>query len=123
MNILGAVSGHAEPQVKAYCMYMHFYLGLSKAKLAVLFRKAPSCIADWIAAYKRGNDMSRKVKEVTHRKFGIERHKWLVDLYKRKPVLLLDEAKRHFETQFGGSISAQHISVILRESGLSWKSA
>ncbi|TPX76230.1 hypothetical protein CcCBS67573_g02508 [Chytriomyces confervae] len=80
MNILGAVSGHAEPQVKAYCMYMHFYLGLSKAKLAVLFRKAPSCIADWIAAYKRGNDMSRKVKEVTHRKFGIERRKWLVDL-------------------------------------------
>ncbi|TPX57283.1 hypothetical protein CcCBS67573_g09274 [Chytriomyces confervae] len=81
----------------------------------------PSCIANWIAAYKQGDDMSGKVKEVTHRKFGVKRHRWLVDLYKAKPVLLLDKAKRHFETQFSGSISAQHISVILRESGLSWK--
>ncbi|KAJ3379238.1 hypothetical protein HDU80_002534 [Chytriomyces hyalinus] len=106
MDVLAVVSGsHASPQVKAYCMYMHFYLGLS----------------EWVAAYERGEDLSWKQKANARRKFGVGRRKWLVDLYKARPVLLLEEAKKLFQARFSTSISASHISFILREAGLSWK--
>ncbi|KAJ3230173.1 Serine kinase [Chytriomyces hyalinus] len=121
MDILAVVSGsHALPQVKAYCMYMHFYLGLSKARLAEQFHKSASCIGEWVAAYERGEDLSRKQKANMRRKFGVGRRKWLVDLYKARPVLLLEEAKKLFQARFS-TISASHISFILREAGLSWK--
>ncbi|KAJ3225851.1 hypothetical protein HDU78_010512, partial [Chytriomyces hyalinus] len=106
MDILAVVTGsHATPQVKAYCMYMHFYLGRSKARLVELFHKSPSCIGEWVSAYERGEDLSRQQKAIVHRKFGKGRRKWLADLYKARPVLLLDEAKRLFERQFHVSIS------------------
>ncbi|TPX48033.1 hypothetical protein CcCBS67573_g10220 [Chytriomyces confervae] len=106
MDVLAVVSGsHASPQVKAYCMYMHFYLGLSKARLAEQFHKSAPCIGEWVAAYKRGEDLSWKQKANARRKFGVGRRKWLVDLYKARPVLLLEEAKKLFQARFSTSIS------------------
>ena len=65
--------------------------------------------------------MDRKDVEIVTRKYSGEKRQWLVDLYKARPILFLDEAKYEFDREFNTQISRSYISVILREAGLTWK--
>ncbi|KAI3655536.1 hypothetical protein MP638_001421 [Amoeboaphelidium occidentale] len=46
---------------------------------------------------------------------------WLVAMYNQNPTIFLKEARQKFMLAFGLSISTSHISVILREAGMTWK--
>lgn len=63
----------------------------------------------------------KKQIEITYRKFGVEKRQWLVNLYKKNPILYLDEARDLFMRNFKISISCSSVNLILHEAGLSWK--
>jgi transposase len=65
--------------------------------------------------------VERKDVEIITRNYSDEKRQWLVDLYKTRPILFLDEAKYEFDHEFNVQISRSYISVILREAGLTWK--
>ncbi|KAJ3061646.1 hypothetical protein HDU98_002423, partial [Podochytrium sp. JEL0797] len=112
----------AGPNVKAYCLHMYYFGGLKKSSLAELFCKHPSTIASWIAQYDAGHGLERQKSLVrVFRKYTEEKRSWLVDLYKKKPTLFQDEAKRAFEMHFKMQISLSSVSTILREANMSWK--
>jgi transposase len=128
-NILHAVHNtHASDNTKYHCLYMYFFMGLRKVKLANLFSKAEATIATWIYRFENGEGKSqfiigvqRKQRDTVYHKYGLDKRKWLVELYKKSPTLYLDEAKGKFDRQFRTHISVTCVWVILKEAGLSWK--
>lgn len=104
-----------------HALYGYFFLGLSKAKLALLYRKHISTITNWITNYQTNGGFSRKEYARDAKKFGAGKRQWLVELYKRDPTIYLDEAKEVFEKTFCITISASSICRILHHEGFSWK--
>ncbi|TPX67036.1 hypothetical protein CcCBS67573_g07622 [Chytriomyces confervae] len=87
-----------------------------------MFGKVGSTITHWIQQYEEGGGTDRAQRETVYKKHGPERRQWLVDLYRKRPVLLLKEAKDLYALQFPGStVSTSTISYILKEAGLTWK--
>ena len=91
-NILNVVGRHADSSVKYYCLYVYHFMGLRVPILAQYFSKSQNTIHSWISTYE--------------------------SLYKRLPMLFLDEAKARFQRQFHLSISTSHLCTILHEEGL-----
>lgn len=54
-------------------------------------------------------------------KFNPVHRKWIIDVYRKNPILLLDEAKQQFECAFGVTITTSSISRILHAEGFSYK--
>ena len=52
--IQAVIRMQASPNTKYHCLYMFYFQGLSKARLAKLFHKAESTIANWINKYESG---------------------------------------------------------------------
>jgi hypothetical protein len=53
------------------------------------------------------------------RKYGEEHRSWIFNLFKREPLLFLDEAQARFLARFPGKdISISYLSVIMKEEGL-----
>jgi hypothetical protein len=65
--------------------------------------------------------VTQKERDNVYTKYGVEKREWLLELYQRSPILYLDKAKQLFDRQFSARISKSYISIILRESGLSYK--
>lgn len=121
-KILNEVSEtHASINTIHHCLYGHFFLGYKVSKLAFIYRKSESTIQNWINRFQKDGFYSKKEKDRTFKKFGSEKRDWIKNLYKRKPILYLKEAKQLFFQEYKMSISASQISVILRESGLTYK--
>jgi transposase len=89
----GLTRSYKEVSCKQHCVYMYFFLGLSKSKLATLFNKAESTFGEWVKRYEDGMGFGRKERQVVYLRSGIERREWLVKLYEKRPILFLDEAK------------------------------
>jgi transposase len=122
MEVIEAVKNvHASVNTKQHCIYMYFFLGISKTKLATLFNKAESTIGEWIKRYEDGEGLGRKKRDILYVRYGTEKREWLVKLYEKRPILYLDEAKYLFDIHFNSNISKSSISVILSEAKLTWK--
>jgi transposase len=122
MNIINQLtSTHASENTKYHCLYMYFFQGISVSDLAKYFLKHHSTIREWIYRYENGEGVSLKSRYAVYKNFGLEKRVWIVDLYRRSPVLYLEEAKLKFIENFNASISASTICIILKESGLTWK--
>ncbi|TPX68662.1 hypothetical protein CcCBS67573_g07104 [Chytriomyces confervae] len=123
MDIIQTVKGqHGTPEVRFHCLYMYYYQNVSKAKLSVLFGKAPSTISGWITQYEEGGGAARQARTNMNLRHGPERREWVVSQFHKKPVMHLSEAKSNYVLRYPGStISAASISIILKEAGLSWK--
>jgi transposase len=122
MDIVSRISNfHADAKTKLYCMYMYFFQGINKSNLSKLFNKSIATICQWIDRYESGEGLSRKESTAIYKKFGLQKRQWLIELYEKRPVLYLDEAKHEFESYFKTSISSSSVFLILREAGLSWK--
>ena len=109
---------HASPNTKYHCLYMFYFQGLSKARLAKLFHKAESTIADWISKYESGEGaelltlgVNRKGQDKVYKTHGPERRQWLVELYSSNPTLYLDEAKRKYEKHYASFISVSSVWI------------
>jgi transposase len=112
---------HATSNVKAYCLYMHFFLGLTRSQLSKNFNKSQSTISTWIHNYESGLGTTRKIRDQVLKKFSLQHREWIVKLYKRKPILFLDEAAYAFRKKFQIRISKSYLHTILYEAGLTWK--
>ena len=72
--ILQVVDGqHASNDVRAYCLYMHYFQRLPVTKLAGLFNKSARTIQLWIEQYNKTGDFHKKEREKTYRNFGEDR--------------------------------------------------
>ncbi|XP_039452632.2 uncharacterized protein LOC120431592 [Culex pipiens pallens] len=111
----------ASLNTKYHCLYGYYFLGISRADLAILFKKSKSTISSWITSYEQNGLLSRKQREQVFRKFKAEHRRWIVETYKAKPVLFLGECRDLFFRQFGKQISESSICRILHAEGLSWK--
>ncbi|KAJ3265000.1 Serine kinase [Chytriomyces hyalinus] len=111
------------PEVRYHCLYMYYYQGFTnRAKLACMFEKVGSTITHWIQQYEEGGGTDWAQRETVYKKHGLERRQWLVNLYCKRLVLLLKEAKDLYALQFPGStVSTSMILCILKEAGLTWK--
>lgn len=112
---------HASINTIHHCLYGHYFLGIKVAKLAHIYKKSPSTIQNWIHRFEKDGFYSKKMKEKTFKKFGSEKREWLIELYKKNPILYQKEARRLFFFEFKQPISISQISVILHEGGLTYK--
>jgi transposase len=120
-QVHAVISGNnASSSVKMYCVYQYFYCGMNTTQLSILYSKDASTISRWIQRFQDGHLSEKEIKKV-HRKYGREKRQWLVDLYKVKPILYLDEAKHMFDNHFQACISKSSVYLILREAGLTYK--
>lgn len=108
----------ASLNTKYHCLYGYYFLGISRADLAVLFKKSKSTISSWIASYEQNGLLSRKEREQVYRKFKAEHRRWIVETYTAKPVLFLSECRDLFYRRFGKKISESSICRILHAEGL-----
>lgn len=112
---------HASTNTVYHALYGYYFLGISARNLAEIYGKAISTIYDWIGRYERDGVFRRKQREQIYRKFCLEKREWLVNLYRKEPILFLDEARQKFQQHFQISISVSSVCTILHEAGLSWK--
>lgn len=117
------INKHASSDTKYHCVFGFYFLGLSKAKLSKIYARSPPTIASWINNFEKFGCIERKKADPTslYRKFTAEKRKWIVDLYKKKPILYLDEAIALYRKEFDEAISAASVSIILHEANLTWK--
>lgn len=123
MSILLHKTGkiHADESVKYHALYGYFYLGLSRANLAKIYNKHKSTISNWIVRFEDHGSMEKAKNKPIFRKFNQTLKDWLLELYKKDPVMFLSEAKKKFELKFHMTISEPTICRILQEAGLTWK--
>lgn len=101
-------------------LYGFFFLGLTKAKLATIYKKHKSTIANWVCAFQRNGFFSRNRYKSDTRKFGAAKRIWLVELYHSQPTLYLEESKKLFSQHFAVSISVSSNCRILHQEGLTY---
>lgn len=111
----------ASTNTKYHCLYGYFFLGLSRSQLAVIFRKAKTTVSAWIQAYQADHTLSTVQRAKVFRKFDEHKRNWIVELYRKYPILYLDEARQRFMNHFGVTISASSVCNILHAYGMSWK--
>lgn len=122
-KILQEVKGKQAHQNTMYhALYDYYVLNYDRAAIAKIFGKTKASIGNWINRYEKYGHLHRtKSKEVVYKKFGQKKREWIVQLYKKQPLMYLDEAGLEFLTTFGMKISASSISIILHEAGMTYK--
>lgn len=111
----------ASSNTKYHCLYGYYYPGLSRSQLALIYHKSKTTVSLWIKAYEADNTLSTAQRMKTFRKFDEFKRSWIVELYKKCPILYLDEARQRFRNHFGITISASSICNILHAYGMTWK--
>lgn len=111
----------ASVNTKYYCLYDYYFLGLSRSQLGILYHKSKTTISSWIAAYERDGSLTKSQRTSVFSKFDKTKRQWILDLYTRRPVLYLSEARQLFFEHFGVSISAASVCLILHAHKMSWK--
>lgn len=112
---------HASKNTVYHCLYGYYFLGLKRNHLARIYKKHPTTIAGWIKKYEQEGMFDRKERSRVFKRFGVAERQWIIELYNKRPVLLLDEARDLFQREFKKTISAASINRILHDEGYSWK--
>ncbi|RHY25912.1 hypothetical protein DYB32_008011 [Aphanomyces invadans] len=103
-----------------HCLYGYFFLGITKTRLATIYRKDEKTIANWIQRYNDTGTYSRK-KTVSTKRYSQRERDWLIDYYERQPLSFLDEAKSAFVKKFQHCISTSTVWMIIHDHGMTWK--
>lgn len=121
-NIISNVQlRRASVNTKYHCLYGYYFLGLSRARLSVIYRKSKTTISSWIHEYEENGLLTEAQRTRVFRKFNAEHRNWIVKLYLSNPVLFLDECCELFLQHFNTTISAGSVCRILHAEGLTWK--
>lgn len=94
---------------------------MKRTTLAKIYAKTPKTINRWIEKYENNGCVSRKQREAVYKKFSTEKRQWIVNLFKKTPILYLDEAREQFQEEFSFNISVGSICNILHAAGMTWK--
>lgn len=121
MDMAAVTSQHASANTVMHCLYGYYMLGIKKAKLAVIYRKDPKTIANWITRSEERGNAQRLATKQKLRKFSKEQQQWVIKYFQERPLSFLDEAKSAFEAQHGLSISVTSVWAIVHSAGLTWK--
>lgn len=111
----------ASANTRFHCLYGYYFLGLTRAQLAIIYRKSKTTVTNWISAYEENGLVTSKQRQQIHRKFSAEQRQWILALYQKNPVLYLDECRDLFQHQFNRRISGATVCRILHAEGLTWK--
>ncbi|XP_058825410.1 uncharacterized protein LOC131685582 [Topomyia yanbarensis] len=106
---------------KYHCLYGYYFLGISRARLSIIYKKSKTTISTWIQNYETEGILSRKQREQVFRKFKSEHRHWIEEQYMENPVLFLSECRDLFYSHFYRTISESSICRILHAEGLSWE--
>ncbi|XP_062543330.1 uncharacterized protein LOC134210910 [Armigeres subalbatus] len=112
---------HAAPSTVYHALYGYYFLGIPRKELSRIYGKSTSTIGYWILKYEENGVFKRKQRLQVYKKFSASMREWLVDLYRREPVLLLEEARDRFQKHFYVTISVSSVCIILHEAGMTWK--
>ncbi|XP_065076362.1 uncharacterized protein LOC135699965 [Ochlerotatus camptorhynchus] len=111
----------ASTNTKYHCLYGYYSLGLTRARLAIVYRKSKTTISGWITSYEENGLLSSKQREQVFRKFSTRQRQWILDLYHQNPILYLEECRDLFYQRFQIKISGSSICRIFHAEGLTWK--
>lgn len=103
------------------CAILVLFFGNSQEGACPNLWKSESTIGYWITKYEENGVYKRKQRKLVYKKFSATVREWLVDLYRREPVLFLDEARQKFYKRFFIAISVSSICLILHGAGMTWK--
>ncbi|KAF0734464.1 hypothetical protein Ae201684_008923 [Aphanomyces euteiches] len=95
---------HASRNTVMHALFMYYFLGLQRTKIARLLCKSLSTVSNWIERYETSADYYRR-QTAALKHINEEQQEWIVDFYKQNPVAFLDEAKKAFELRFKKYIS------------------
>uniref|UniRef100_A0A336K8E8 CSON004840 protein n=1 Tax=Culicoides sonorensis TaxID=179676 RepID=A0A336K8E8_CULSO len=94
----------------------------NRTKIGETFGKSVTTIGSWIDRYEtKRNLYKEKLVKIVYNKFGVSKRQWIVELFKKQPMLHLDEASLEYFCAFGDKISASSISLALNEVGMTYK--
>jgi len=111
----------ASDNTKYHALYLYFFCGYSKIKVASVFRKNASTIGRWIDRYEDSGSVERIKHSDLFRKFGHEKRQFIVDLINDKPLMFLEEIKQEFIKAFSMDISISQVYKIMHAHGLTHK--
>ena len=113
---------HASPNLIYHCLGFFYFNGYSRKELSGLFSKSPSTITHWITRFERTGSAERESSSAPrHSQITPEMKQWVIDLYRRSPLLFLDEAQAFFVEKFKRAISLSTVCRILRDSNFTLK--
>mmetsp|Transcript_20409 Transcript_20409/g.18547 ORF Transcript_20409/g.18547 Transcript_20409/m.18547 type:complete len:356 (+) Transcript_20409:39-1106(+) len=120
--ILVAVqSGHASDNTKFHCLYGYYFIGISPANLAIIYKKSRSVIYNWIQRWETYKIVNRLNLGINTRKFNLEKQEFIIQLYQQNPTLFLDEVRTKFIRNFQMNISMSTVWRIITNAGLTRK--
>lgn len=109
----------SSPKYNVSCV---FCLLCIEATIAENFGKTVATIGNWINRYEKYGHLYRKKSvDIIYKKFGREKREWILDLYKKQPMIHIDEACVEFLSTFGMKVSCTSVSVILHQAGMTYK--
>jgi transposase len=111
----------ASDNTKYYALYNYFIRRHTKSSIALMFNKRISTITRWINRYSQTGNVARIRTMPSYRRFNHMHREWILDLYRRKPLMFLDECAYEFLKHFKISISIKSVWQILIVNGLSRK--
>lgn len=82
------LSKQASEDTIYHCLYGFYFLGLKKIELAQIYARSKTTISNWITKFEKEGHVARKegFVEDIYRKFNAQKRKWLLQLYKEKPI-------------------------------------
>ncbi|KAG9416319.1 hypothetical protein AC1031_000717 [Aphanomyces cochlioides] len=111
---------HASRNTVMHALFMYYFLGIQRTKIARLLCKSLSTVSNWIERYESSTDYQRK-QTLVLKHISEEQQQWIVDFYKQNPIAFLDEAKKAFEMRFKKYISVSSVWRIIHKFGFTWK--
>ena len=121
-EIIAATSReHASENTKYYALYNYFIRRHTKSAVALTFNKSISTITAWIDRYAETGTVARIQRSSHYRRFNHEHREWILDLYRKKPLMFLNECAYEFLKHFHITISVKSIWLIITINGLSRK--
>ncbi|XP_055601345.1 uncharacterized protein LOC129750136 [Uranotaenia lowii] len=112
---------HASVNTVYHALYRNYFLGMTRKDISKVYGKSLSTVCEWFKKFETNGFFERKKRKQIFKKFGGHMRQWIFDLYRKEPVLFLEEPKIKFQKHFRINISVSSICSILHESGMSWK--
>eukprot|EP00474_Spongospora_subterranea_P002758 CRZ03216.1 hypothetical protein [Spongospora subterranea] len=121
-GLCAAIDGqHASSNTKMHAIYAYFFLGLTVAKIATIFRKGNGSISRWINRYQETGEVYRRSSQRSNPKFSPQQRKWIFEFILKHPLSFLDETRHAFILEWGVNISVPSVWRIMSENKLTYK--
>lgn len=102
---------HASLNTVYHARYRHYFRGISRKDLPLIYGKALSTICEWISQYEKHGYFTRKQRNQVYKKIGSIMRQWVIDQYWKEPVHYLEEVKHKFQLHFHQNLFCERITI------------